>query len=98
MTASFFLKRRETILRLRQFRFRGGGAHDKFRAALFVGSDARFSTVAFERDLVEPLAILPRLGLDRIAALGAFRMVLFRFMHALGLLADVLGQLQILGG
>ncbi len=71
MAIKFLLKRREPQLRLRQFRFRGCRARDQFRAAFFVGSDARLATIAFDKDLVEPLAILPRLRLDGVTALRA---------------------------
>ena len=82
---------------LRQFRFGGCRAHDQFRAALFVGSDARLPAIAFDCDLVEAVAILPRLGLDRVAALRALGVLGFRLLHALGLLADLLAQLMDLG-
>ena len=77
VTIAFFLKRRQSSLSLRQLRFRGGGAHDQFRAALFVGADARLAAIAFDRDLVKPLAILPRLGFNCVSALRALGLLGF---------------------
>ena len=85
MAVQFFLERREPLLGLRQLCFGGGGANHQFRRALFVGADARLAAIAFNRDLVEPLAVLSRLGLDRVSALGALRVLFFRFVHAFGL-------------
>src|SRR5271157_5139722 len=85
------------MVSLRHLRFRGRRAHNEFRAALFVASDARLAAVAFDRDLVEPLAILPRLGLNRISALGALGVLGFGLLHALALLANFLAQLIDLG-
>jgi hypothetical protein len=97
VTIAFFFKRGEPSLSLRQLRFRGRRAHDQFRAALFVGADARLAAIAFDGDLVEPVAILPRLAFDCVAALGALGVLFFRFVHALGLLANFLAQLTDLG-
>src|SRR5207302_444477 len=44
----FFLKRSESSLSLGQLGFRGCRARDQFRAALFVGSNARLPTIAFD--------------------------------------------------
>ncbi len=85
VTVQFFLQRREPTFGLRQLCFGGGGAHHQFRRALFVGADTRLPAIAFDRDLVKPLAVLSRLGLDRVSALGALGMFFFRFVHAFGL-------------
>src|ERR1035438_10239814 len=50
VTIAFFLKRRQASLSLRQLRLRRGRAHDEFRAALFVGADARLAAIAFDCD------------------------------------------------
>src|SRR5450631_639674 len=97
MTIAFFLKRGESSLSLRQFCFRGCHASDQFRATLFVGAGARLPAIAFDGDQVEPFAILPRLRLDRVAALRALGVLGFRLLHALALLANFLAQLMDLG-
>src|SRR5258708_39365102 len=88
----FALMRRDPLLGLRQLRFRGRRARNEFRAALFVGSNACLPAIAFDQYLVEPLAILPRLRLDRITALRALRVLGLR-LHAFALPADFLAQL-----
>ena len=48
VAVKFFLKRSESSLSLGQLGFRGCRARDQFRAALFVGSNARLPTIAFD--------------------------------------------------
>src|ERR1019366_10474964 len=90
MAVPFSLKRREPVLRLCQFGFRRRCPNDQFGAALFVGADARLSAIAFDGNLIEAVAILARLGLHRISALRALRVLGFRLLHAFGLLANLL--------
>jgi hypothetical protein len=97
MTVALFLKRGQPALSLRELRFGGRRAHDQFRAAFLVGSNARFAAIAFDRDLVETVAILPRLGLDRVSALRALGVLGFGLLHAFGLLANFLAQFMDLG-
>ena len=93
MTVAFFFERGEPMLSLRQLRFRRGRAHKQFRAAFFVRAYARLAAIAFDRDLVKPVAILSRFGFDRVTALRALGMLRFRLLHAFGLLANFLAQL-----
>ena len=94
---AFFFERRQALLSLRQLRFGGRRAHHQLRAALFVGSDARLAAIPFDRDLVETVAILPRLGLNRVSALRALGVLGFGLLHALRLLANFLAQFMDLG-
>ena len=75
MTVPFFLKRREPLLRLRQLCFCGCRARDQFRAALFVGSDARLPAIAFDQDLIEALAISAVSPLARCETLSNSRAI-----------------------
>src|SRR5208282_2358635 len=84
-------------LSLPPFRFRRRRPHHQFRATLFVGSYARFPSVAFDCNLVKPLTILPRFSLDRVSALRALGVFRFRLLYALRLLPNLLAQLLELG-
>src|SRR5580698_5192073 len=94
VAVAFFLQRQKPALSLRQFRFGGRRAHDQLRAAFFVSADARLSAIAFDRDLIEVVAILPRLGLDRVTALGALGVLGLRLLHTFRLLVNFLAQLM----
>ena len=82
----FLFQRRQTSAGLTQFCVGRSRARHQFRAALFVRTAPRMSAVDLQGNLVQAVAVLPQLSIDRITPLRAFPVLALELLHHFGVL------------
>ena len=94
------LQARELLFRVADLGLRSRRAGVQLSAALLVGATALGGAIDLQRQGVEFLAVLLRLALDGIAALGAVAVLRFHLLHGFALGAQLLahfGELRVEG-
>ena len=94
----FLLQPRALLFGVADLGLRSGGAGIQLSAALLVGATALGSAIDLQRQRVEFLAVLLRLALDGVAALGAIAVLRFHLLHGFALGAQLLadfGELHV---
>ena len=82
----------QAMTRLCQLCFRRRGPHHQFSAALFVVTAASVSTVDFEGNLADALAVLAQFSVNRVPALRSVGVLGFELLHGFRTLLHLLGE------